>query len=354
MTAKDILYHRLVNQQIAASVLTTPQDVVSHLVAMQSQEYAMAKWAIGLRLPKVAEDDIEQAYNKGEILRTHAMRPTWHFVAPKDIRWLQQLTSPRVHAINAYTYRVQGLDAKTFKKCNDIMVKALEGNNHLTRDEIRDILEKKKIDGGNGIRMSAIMMQAELDGIICSGTMKGKQHSYALIDEWVPKTKAIRRDEALALFAERFFASRGPASAEDFAYWSGLTMKDCKTAAESLGKDFVRITIDGNEYYYKPITQPVPKQIQTTFLMPDYDEYGMSYKNRNAMFSKSKSPTADIVFNRMLIIEGKIEGTWRRTIKGKEVKIETEWFAPLPKSKQGVFSKAVDKYCAFIGKELSK
>ena len=127
MTNAEIIRYRLFNQQIAETKFTKPKQIVEWMVAMQAQEYAMAKWAIGLRLPGSTDEMVEKAFTNGELLRTHLMRPTWHFVTPEDIRWLLKLTAPRVDAFNAFTYRQQELDNKIFKRSNDSIAKALEG-----------------------------------------------------------------------------------------------------------------------------------------------------------------------------------------------------------------------------------
>jgi hypothetical protein len=216
MNYKDILRLRLINQQITSTAITTVTGIVEWMIAMQAQEFAMAKWAIGLRLGNTTDVMVERAFNDGAILRTHAMRPTWHFVAPADIRWLQQLTGPRVHAANAYVGRQQNLDSKTMKRCTDIIAKALEGGCFLTRNELQEVLKQKKIVA-DGIKLAYIVMHAELNAVICSGPRKGKQFTYALLDERVPAVSPINNKGALAQFARRYFTSRGPATAHDFA-----------------------------------------------------------------------------------------------------------------------------------------
>src|SRR5204863_2843961 len=172
MTNAELIRYRLFNQQIAESKFTEPKQIVQWMVAMQAQEYAMAKWSVGLRLPGSTDAMVEKAFTDGEILRTHLMRPTWHFVTPGDIRWLLKLTAPRVDSINAFTYRQQELDTKVFKRSNDIVAKTLEGGKHLLRTELQTVLKQKKIVA-EGVRLSALMMKAELEGIICSGPRRG-------------------------------------------------------------------------------------------------------------------------------------------------------------------------------------
>ena len=228
-TPTELLTARLRNQQLIASTRRKPAQVVSWLCAMQAQDYPAAKWAIGLARARHARTrDVEQAFNDGLILRTHVLRPTWHFVAPEDIRWLLALSAPRIHATNAYYYRQAGLDAKTFAKSCAMIHRALEGGKTLTRAELAMHLKRAKVPA-DGLKLAYLMMHAELEGVICSGPRRGKQFTYALLDERAPATKPKTRDEALAELAKRYFASHGPATVRDFAWWSGLTTKDAQT-----------------------------------------------------------------------------------------------------------------------------
>lgn len=357
MTDAEIIRHRLRNQQIAETKFTTPQQIVEWMVAMQAQEYSMAKWAIGLRLPGTIDQDIENAFTKGEILRTHVMRPTWHFVAPADIRWLLALTAPRVHAASAYICRKLEIDSKLINRSNGAITKALSGGKQLTRDQLKGALQQKKINA-DGIRLAYLIMNAELNGIICSGPKDGKQFTYALLEERVPPAPASERKDALFQFAQRYFASRGPATAKDFSTWSGLSMADAKAGVESLPGHFVNEKINKQEYYFIPQKVGNSEKNPASFLMPDYDEYGMGYKDRSVLLVantdmnqfKGQNPA----YNRMIIIDGKIEGTWKRIIKDKTVTIETVPFRPLSKTKSQKLAKAIKTYCLFIGKKIEE
>jgi hypothetical protein len=353
MTATDMISQRLINQQIAEPVFKQPQQVVSWLVAMQAQEYAMAKWAIGLRTNDLTDAGVELAFNEGQILRTHLMRPTWHFVAPEDIRWLLALTAPRIKAAMAYYDRKLELDDKLFKRSNNILAKALQGGKHLTRTALQAHLQKAKIVA-DGQRLGHLMMRAEQDGIVCSGPRQGKQFTYALLEERVPPIKAMSRADALVAFVNRYFAGRGPATLHDFAYWSGLTMQDARAGAEGLLPHFIKEKMNGQQYIFPPTASKPLNKLQSSFLMPDYDEYGMSYKDRDLILAGRKvdttHPRENLVFNRVLIADGLIVGTWKRTIENNKAFVETFPFAPLSKIKQQAIKKAVKRFIEFVGK----
>ncbi|MEO7157329.1 MAG: crosslink repair DNA glycosylase YcaQ family protein, partial [Vicinamibacterales bacterium] len=181
-TPTELLTTRLRNQQLIDGKRWKPAQVVSWFGAMQAQDYPAAKWAIGVRSPGSQDGDVEQAFNDGLILRTHVLRPTWHFVTPEDIRWLLALSAPRIHAANAYYYRQVGLDAKTFAKSCAMIHRTLEGGKTLTRAELAVDLQRAKVPA-DGLKLAYLMMHAELEGVITSGPRRAKQFTYALMDE---------------------------------------------------------------------------------------------------------------------------------------------------------------------------
>ena len=349
MTALEIANARLLNQQIADPVLELPQQVVSWLGAMQAQEYAMAKWAIGLRLPRLHDGAVEQAFNQGDVLRTHVLRPTWHFVAPADIRWLLALTGPRVHQANAYSYRTHELDGALLARASDVLMRSLEGGRQLMRSELRQELARAGI-AAEGSRLAHMLMHAELHALICSGPRRGKQFTYALLDERVPSAPAFDREQALAELARRYVSSRGPVALPDFIWWSGLPARDARAALATLGPEIQREQIDGREYLFPDTRVPDLRKLQTTFLLPDYDEYGISYKDRGALLGPGAAPWpargVDVRSSHALVIDGRIGGTWRRIAQSTAVDIEP--VQPLSERQQRAVTRAVARYRAFF------
>ncbi|HEY6124053.1 MAG TPA: winged helix DNA-binding domain-containing protein [Steroidobacteraceae bacterium] len=349
MKTSELLRLRLHNQQLTNVQARKPGEVVSSLVAMQAQEYAMSRWAIALRMSGSPRDaDIERAFNAGEILRTHVLRPTWHFVAPEDIRWLLALTAPRVHAANAYMYRQLDLDASVFKRSNAVLVRALQGEQYLTRSALQTVLAKAGVKA-SGPRLGYLMMNAELEALICSGPREGKQFTYALLETRVPAAKAKSRDVALAELSHRYFASRGPATAQDFAMWSGLTLTEARAGIESLGAEFVHETVGRQTHVFRPANGKPRTAAGFAFLMPDYDEYGMSYKDRRALLlpalARRKSRDITLAYNRMIVVDGQIVGSWRR---GESAGIETAYLAPLSRTKLRAVTRAIKRFTAFM------
>lgn len=279
----NISQQRLQNQSLLDSTLKSPQEVVSWLVAVQAQDFAGVKWALGLRIPDSNEAMIDKAFKDGFILRTHLLRPTWHFVTPQDIRWLLQLTAPRVHAANAFMYRKTGLETGIFKRSNQAIEKALQSQKQLTRDELRDVLENAGVKTEGDQRMTYLMMQAELDGLICSGPRKGNQFTYMLLEERVPQAAKLTREEALIELTKRYFTSRGPSTTHDFAKWSGLTLTEVKHGIASIKTAVHHEIIDGQEYWFGMEGKPLKTKLPIVHLLSIYDEYISSYKDRSAM-----------------------------------------------------------------------
>jgi len=347
----NIVEHRLHNQLLSQTKLTQPNQVVASLGAIQSQDYAGAKWALALRTEGLPDAAIDTAFNEGKILRTHILRPTWHFVTPEDIRWMLMLSAPRVHVGNAFMYRQLELDKAIIKKGYAVLEKALEGSQYLTRTELGSIFEKAGILA-EGQRLAYLMMSAELDGIICSGPRRGKQFTYALLEERAPKVRVLDPDEALAEFTKRYFSTRGPATLYDFTWWSGLTMADAKKGLELVKPRFEREVIDGKTYWFENVS-PIKEKTPTAHLLPNYDEYFIGFKDRSAIgeiIRQSKLDENNPAFiAHIIIIDGQIVGGWKRTLKKNSVIIEFNPITKLIQAEKGAIMEAANLYGKFLG-----
>lgn len=349
--SNDILSRRLQNQKLTSADRLTSEQLVAWLCAVQAQDYPAAKWALGLRARGLGDADIEQAFNDGKILRTHVLRPTWHFVSPEDIRWMLALSGPRVHALNAHYYRQAGLDDKTVKKSCATFQRSLAGGKHLTRVELAERLKQAKISA-EGLKLAYLMMHAELQGVICSGPRHDRQFTYALLDERAPKTEPITREEALGRLVQRYFTSHGPATLRDFTCWSGLLVRDAKTGIELAKNALVEETIDGRLHWSATAT-PAPSQRRTSpaYLLPNYDEYLIAYKDRPAAESSraaNMEARSGGAFPHHLVIDGRLAGSWRRTVKANSVAIEVAPYKPLSKAHARAVTGEADCYGEFL------
>ncbi|MEP7324990.1 MAG: winged helix DNA-binding domain-containing protein [Gemmatimonadota bacterium] len=344
----DLLTRRLYNQHIAGSPLKQPEDVVRWLGAVQSQDYLGAKWSLGQRLRNGTDATIDQAFNDGRILRIHMLRPTWHFVSPEDIRWMLQLTAPHVHALNKYPYRVSGLDAPVLTRTSRLIERALEGGHSKTRKELAAILDKDKV-GGTGLRMVCIMMNAELEGVVCSGPLKGKQHTYALLEERVPPARARTRDDALAELARRFFTGHGPATVRHFAWWSGLSMKTARAGLEMVQHQLSSEAINSHIFWSGPDSRRV-RPGRAAYLIPEYDECLTGYRDLavpDAARARGLRPAGDGSV-RPIIFGGKRVGTWRRVILKGSLTVEANLFAKLSAAESRALEATVRRYREFL------
>jgi hypothetical protein len=352
MTNLDIAHQRLNNQRITGGTFERPEEVVLWLGAVQSQDFAGAKWALGLRMQRAADSIVEKAFNEGDILRTHVMRPTWHFVTPADIRWMLALTAPRVHAVNASMYRRLELDQAIFSRSNAAIIKALQGGKQLTREELREVLQQAGITAEGVLQLAYLVMRAELDGIICSGPRRGKQFTYMLLDERAPHARTLERDEALAEFAQRYFVSRGPATVQDFAKWSGLTIADAGRGLEAVKAQLRQDVVDGQAYWLSTSALPVKDISPTAHLLSIYDEYVSGYKDRSAIGDKWVSAKLFALGNALayiIVVDGRIVGSWRRTLQKSAVVIKMNIFTPLTEAEKQAVALAAQQYGAFLG-----
>ncbi len=356
MRRREIVDRRLANTHVARRWLGSPEEVVRWLGAVQAQDFAGAKWAIGLRLPDTRDPDVEAGFSAGRIVRTHVLRPTWHFVHADDIRWMLALTGPHVHQACAFGYRTFDLDARTRSRCHTIVGKALEGGRFLTRDELRQVLVDAGVVAAPGTRMAHIMMSAELDGLVCSGPRRGKQFTYALLEERVAPARALDRDEALAELARRYVTSHGPATHSDFAVWSGLSATDAKRAIGLVAGELEQTGVDSVTYWFDGGGASPPIASPTAHLLPNYDEYFIGFKDRSAIAMNGEHTRYDpgnaALLAHIVIVDGVIVGGWRRKLKKNSVVVELDLLRPLTRAESRAVGTAAARYGEFLGLDV--
>ena len=349
--SQTIAYRRLHNQHLWGPPLDTPEDVVRSLAAMQSQEFAYARWSVAQRANGVTASVIDRAFAEGAILRIHVIRPTWHFVSPADIRWILEISAPRVHALNAFQYRQLGIDASLAARANGLFAKSLERGRQLTRTEMATELQSAGISAA-GIKLACLLMHAELDGVICSGALQGKQHTYALLADRVPKAKTLDRDEALAEFTRRYFVSRGPATIKDYVDWSSLTVTMAKMGLEMVKAQLEHEVVDGRTYWFAAPSTNRPPKSTVVNLVQGYDEYVMSYsQSRDVLFRpepESARPLDRTAFYHSILLGGRLIGHWRHVLEKNKVIIETQLDRPFGATEKQALKVAVEHYGKFL------
>jgi hypothetical protein len=350
----DLVARRLANQRLTGAGHRRPADVVSWCGAVQAQEYEPARWGLGLRMVDDAADAaVARAFDQGRILRTHLMRPTWHFVTPADIGWLLALTAPRVKRVLASYLRSVELDAPTLARATTIVERALGDRQHLTRVELGERLQRAGLPM-QGLRLVFLTLHAELEGVVCSGPRRGRQFTYALLAERAPRQRTLERDEALAELTRRFFRSHGPASIRDFVWWSGLLTADAKR-----GLDINRARredVDGLTYWSVDSPSSASARADRVLLLPIYDEYLVAYRDRLAVPhgpSVIASPSGRSVrFQHALVIDGQVAGTWRMARDGRGLTVAVTAMRRLSRREQRELSATAERYGRFKGSSI--
>ena len=320
--------------------------------AIQAQDYAMAKYAIGVRLKNFTDQTIEEAINNAHIIRTHVLRPTWHFVAAENIRWMLELTAQNLNKALASNNKRLELDDKTFTKANTIIEKLLRDGNQLTRKEIMVALEKKGIKT-NDLRASHIMFRAETDLVVCNGTKREKQFTYALLDERVPFTKKLTKEEALSELALRYFLSHGPATLQDFTWWSGLSVADAKQGLELTKSKLISEKHKDDLYWFSSDQNAQKTKTNQIVFLPSFDEFLISYKSRYISLDLQHAPqafTTNGIFNPIIVHNAKVIGTWKAQNK-KEILIQPFFFNRPTEKQEQLCAKAATEFGRFMQKK---
>ncbi len=349
----DIAQSRLHNQQISSSKFKKPHEVVGWLGAIQAQDYLGGLWAVGLRTQGATEKSVEKALADRTIIRTWPMRGTLHFVAAEDARWMLALMTPRV--IRAMSLRMHQLELneKILERTRNLIAKALHGGKQLTRDQLYEVLDAGGVSHANG-RSYHLLTRIAHEGITCFGARVGKQQTFALLDEWVPKTKPLQHEEALTKLAIRYFTGHGPATIQDCMWWSGLPATELRKGIELAKNKLAKEVIDGQTYYFSSILTTPPTYPPATYALPPFDEYIVGYKDRKAVLDPAHAikvnPGLNGMLSSVIVINGKVVGTWKRVMKKNSVSISTHPFgSPFTKKEKQTIDIALKKYSEFLG-----
>jgi Winged helix DNA-binding domain len=351
MNFPDIARHRLLSQHIAAQTFQEPAEVVAWMGAIQAQDFLGAKWSVGLRLPAATEQDVEQALAEQKIIRTWPMRGTLHFVAPADVRWMLELLTPRIIARSALRQKQLELDIKVFARCEKLLVQALEGGKQMSRDAVCELLEANGVSTASQ-RGYHILWRLAQEGLICFGAPEGKQQTFVLLEEWIPKAKKLTREEALAGLAKRYFVSHGPATIQDFVWWSGLKVADAQVGLDLGGSQLAQEKVDDKTYWLSAEIPSLGRTPSQVFLLPGFDEFMLGYTDRSAALAPQHAnkicPGSNGMFTPTIVIDGQVAGTWKRTLKKTLVNITPSHFNRFTKAQQDALSHAAERYGNFV------
>ena len=352
-TDRALAIQRLSNQQILNPVLRQPGDVVEALGALQAQDFAGALWSVGLRILGGTATAIHKAINDRQVIRTWLLRGTLHLVAPDDVRWILKLVAPHIIAGSAGRYRQLGLTGEDFIHSRELFSEELQGGRQLTRDELFRSLEKSGISP-EGQRGYHLLARAGLEGHICFGSLRGRQQTFVLLDEWVPEPgRAFEPGEALERLAERYFRGHGPATLQDFTWWSGLKVAEAKAGIETAGPLLSRVSYGDKVYLMGPAPLYTQDDEPNVYLLPGFDEYILGYRDRSAMLDPTLAERTIIGANGMMlstiIVDGSVAGTWKRTPGKKYIVVEPNPFLPFTHAQKRLVTTAAERYGAFMG-----
>lgn len=378
MRTTDLLSARMGSQGIADARFADAESLLAWMGCVQAQDFGQAKWAVGMRCGGVGlgarvsaaratgssaagpltEAEVDAAFNEGRLLRTHVLRPTWHFVLPADIGWMLRLTGPRVKNFCRPYHRQLGIDAAALKRSKKIMTRAMEGGAALTRVELAALLRAAKMDTSD-IRMNFLLMDAELDGLICSGARKGNQFTYTLLEERAPGQLDLDGDAALAELTRRYFRSRGPATEGDFAWWGGMTLGQARRGLEMVAKEFERIRVGEVEYWW---SGPVGAAggvaargltgtgtMKEVVLLPAYDEYAVGYKDRSPTVPEEHVKETFHGLKPVVLVRGRVAGMWKRWVEKGKVVVEVSALSKWSKATVQGVKREARRWSVFAG-----
>ncbi len=347
---------RLHTQRLTGKPFASPVDAVRWLGAVQSQDYGGAKWALGQRTRGVTDADIDRLYDEGAILRTHVMRPTWHFVVPEDIRWMLELTGPRIRRGLVARYRELELDDDTVARAAVAFRSALTGGRHMTRPELGAVLGAAGISP-QGQRLPHLLSSAELEGVLVSGSRRGKQHTYALLDERAPMGRVLERADAIAEVTRRYFRSHGPAQVQDFVWWSGLTMADARAGIAGAGPALEHEVLDGTDFWSAADAPRINVKGPVAHLLPNFDEYTVGYRDRAGALHPDHSfdPTLfsfGSILSNIVTVDGRVRGAWRRALVRDQLVVEIKTMRRMYRAESQAVEEAARRLGRFLGRSV--
>lgn len=326
--------------------------MVRRLGAVQAQEYDAARWSLGQRSPGDDDATVEAALADGRVLRTHALRPTWHLLHPDDLRSVLTATAPGVQRINGTMYRQTGLDEDLRRRCTDLIGDALVGGAALTRAELGDVLARAGVVA-EGMRLAYVVMHAELEGVVCSGPRRGRTHTYALVDERTPPRPAPPREEAVADLVERYVTSHGPATARDVQWWSSLSLREIGAALDAAGDRLVHEVVGDHDLWSAAVERPDTAGPRA-HLLQGYDEYFSYGPTKRLVAPPDGAPAPRTTALHAVVLDGVLAGRWRRTERGRDaVEVAVQLYAPLADDDAEAVAEAAVRYGTFLGRSVT-
>lgn len=312
-TDRRIARMRLAAQRISSSDLESPVAVVRWMTALQAQDFYAAKWAIGLRSPGLNAQSVDDAFARGEIVRSWPMRGTLHIVAAEDLGWMLELTSARQVRGSETRRKGLGLSDRDLELARATAINGLTGGLSMTRDQLYELFEREGI-ATTGQRGYHLLWFLALTGTLCGGPTQDARPAFVLQDEWIRSPRALGHDEALGEWVYRYFRSHGPASVRDFAWWSSTTLGEARIGLAIAGGRLSQMEWEGETLYFAPETGSGTDGVR---MLPGFDEYLLGYRDRRPQLaahdSQAVTPGNNGVFFPTMVSDGEVVGTWKRS-----------------------------------------
>jgi hypothetical protein len=345
----DIARWRLRNQNLVWPYAVSAREAVGSLLAVQAENPSQAAWAVASRTQKPDQADLATLLSDGAVLRTHVLRPTWHFVRAKDIGWLLDLTGPRIRRVTGQQLRnVHGLDERSIDQAAAAVTEALASRGQLTRAQLADELRERGI-AGSGQMLMILQAHAELDGLICSGRVADGEHTYALMGERVPAPRRLGRTEALAELALRYFTGHGPATERDLAYWATLTLTDVRAGLQQVGDQLASFPHEGRTYWHAPGDAPGGPQEPAGHLLQILDEIYRGYQDsRWVLDATGDVPRAREAAAGMALVDAQLLAAMRRTIVHDHVQFDLRPYRALTPPQIEALDQAARRYGEYL------
>lgn len=351
---------RLASQGLltVAERLPAPADVVRWMTAMQAQDFQAALWAVGVRLPGTGMGTVRAALDSGAVVRSWPMRGTLHLVAPEDLRWMLDLTAERLTKGIAARHRELGITWADVEKSRDVALARIAAGGPVSRTDLFKELEAsgQATAGQRGIHILGTLCR---HGWLVQGPLAGNQQLLVAFDDWIPHSRRLDRDEAVAEFLLRYLRSHGPATLRDFAWWTQIPLTEVRAAFEVVKGKLVELKVDGTSYWMSPHTAAlldtgVPGA-RTVLLLPGFDEFLLGYQDRSLVLPPEHAnrivPGGNGVFRKTVVAAGEVVGTWAREGTSRAAAVVPELFddaRPLGPAAQATFDRAAHRYLDFL------
>jgi hypothetical protein len=345
----DIARWRLRTQHLVPPYAVSAREAIGSLLAVQAENPGQAAWAVASRTQNPDQADLAALLDDGTVLRTHVLRPTWHFVRAEDIGWLLDLTGPRVRRVTGQQLRdTHGLDERSIDQALAAVSQVLTSRGQLTRAQLADELLERGI-GGSGQMLMILLAHAELGGLICSGRAAGGEHTYALMEERVPTPRRVGRTEALAELALRYFTGHGPATERDLAYWATLPLTDVRAGLLQVRDQLDSFQHDGRTFWHLPAELPRGPQKPAGHLLQILDEIYRGYQDsRWVLDTAGDVPRTRETATGMALVNAQLVATMRRTISNDHVRFDLRPYRTLTSPETKALDQAARRYGEYL------